>query len=254
MSARWDARGLVLPLLALAAWGGASSLGWTDPRLIPSPRQVAMVAWQSASSGDFVAGVAASLARDLLGFGLGASGGAVFGIAVGLSPWVARLAAPSFHALRQVALFAWLPLLVSLLGSGEPARVVFVALSAFYPVALSAIEGVHSIPGNQWELARVYGLDASQRLRRLVLPSSAPHLLAGVHLGLISAWLATIGAEVLLPKQGVGLGDTVIRGRAAFDVALVVFGMVVIGAVGALFSRIATRIETRLLRWRAGVP
>jgi len=41
-------------------------------------------------------------------------------------------------------------------------------------------------------------------------------LLAGLNLGLIYAWAATVGAEYLLPVYSAyGLGDTVIRGRAA---------------------------------------
>lgn len=248
-----DLRGAALPLAALLAWGAASALGWTNPRLVPPPQAVLAAAWNAATDSRFVAGVAASLLRDIAGFTLGAGAGLVLGLALGLSHWAERLVAPSFHVLRQVALFAWLPLLASVLGNGEPTRIVFIALSAFYPVALASFEGVRAIPPAQRELARVYGLTAPQRLRRLVLPGAAPQILTGLHLGLISAWLATIGAEYLLPKQGVGLGDAILRGRAVFDVALVLFGMLVVGAVGASLDRAAGRVEARVLRWRGGV-
>jgi sulfonate transport system permease protein len=252
MNLRIDPRGAVLPLAALLVWSSAGALGWTDPRLVPPPQQVLASAWNAAADGRFLAGLGASLLRDAAGFTLGATAGLALGLAMGLSRWAERLVGPSFHVLRQVALFAWLPLLASLLGSGEPARVVFIALSAFYPVALASFEGVRAIPRTQWELARLYGLRAGQRLRRLVLPGAAPQILAGLHLGLLSAWLATIGAEYLLPRQGVGLGDTLIRGRAVFDVALVLFGMGVVGLVGASLDRAAGRVEARLLRWRGG--
>jgi len=42
----------------------------------------------------------------------------------------------------------------------------------------------------------------------------------------------------------------VIKGRASFDVALIVFGMLAIGVVGTVFNRLAARLEARALHWR----
>jgi sulfonate transport system permease protein len=53
-----------------------------------------------------------------------------------------------------------------------------------------------------------------------------------------------------LARSGSGLGNTVIQGRDAFNVELIVFGMLIIGFVGAFFNQIGARIESRLLIWR----
>jgi sulfonate transport system permease protein len=83
-----------------------------------------------------------------------------------------------------------------------------------------------------------------------VLPAASPQILSGLHLGLIYAWLSTIGGEFLMPSVGEGIGFTVIRGRASFHIEQIIFGMLIIGGIGYLFNHLATRLETRLLHWR----
>lgn len=245
-----DWRGLALPVLILGAWWAATVFGWADTRLIVPPDHVARVAWQSLTQGAFYSGVAASLLRDLGGFGLGALAGVALGALLGVSRWAERLIGPSFHMLKQISLFAWLPLLTTWLGTGELSKLTFIALSAFYPVVLGTFEGVRAVTRAQIEVARVYRFTQLQLLLRLVLPAAAPQILTGIHLGLIYAWVATIGAEFLLANFGEGLGNIVIRGRAAFNVELVIFGMLVIGLVGTGFNLAARRLERRVLRWR----
>jgi len=246
-----DWRGAVPPLALLALWWAVTAFGWVDTRLVVPPQQVLQVAWDHLTRAAFYGGLAASLWRDFAGFALGALAGVALGTAMGASRWAERLIGPSFHTVRQISLFAWLPLLTSWLGTGDGAKVLFIALSAFYPVVLGSFEGVRGVTRAQLEVARVYVFTRRQLLFRLVLPAAAPQIATGLHLGLIYAWLATIGAEYLLPNFSSGVGTLVMRGRAAFNVELIVFGMLVIGAVGYGLNHLAARLEARALRGRA---
>jgi len=91
--------------------------------------------------------------------------------------------------------------------------------------------------------ARVYGLTFRQRLTRLVLPAASPQIAAGLTLGLVYAWVATIGAEFLLANWGHGLGNLIIKARASFNVELIVVGMLAIGLIGTALNRAAARVE-----------
>jgi sulfonate transport system permease protein len=135
-------------------------------------------------------------------------------------------------------------------GRDDLAKIIFIAFATLYPVALATIEGVRAIAKSQYEVADVYGFTPRQALFRLILPAASPQIISGLHLGLIFAWLATMGAEFLLASTGEGLGMTVIRGRAAFRVDLILFGMLIIGTFGMLLNELATRAETCLLHWR----
>lgn len=247
---RIDLRGWVLPVLLVLVWLLVTGFNWVDTRLIVSPLAVLDTAWKEIASGQIFVAVGMSLWRDLVGFFLGALAGLGLGIVLALSPLANRLVGPTFHTLRQVSLFAWIPMLSVWLGYTDTAMIVFVAVSAFYPVTLNTFEGIQAIHKNWVEVAKVYGFSHRQLLLRLLLPAAAPQILTGLHLGLISAWLATVGAEFLLRSyETVGIGDSVIRGRAGFHVELILFGMLIIGLVGYLINRLAIRAEASLLRW-----
>lgn len=247
---RRDLRGLALPAALLAAWWAVTALGAVDTRLVVPPLAVLRKALDTLAQPLFYSGVLASLARDLAGFALGAAAGLAVGALTGVSRWAERLIGPTFHTLRQISLFAWLPLLSSWLDTGEASKIVFIALSAFYPVALGSFEGVRGVTRAHAEVARVYAFTRPQVLTWLVLPAAAPQILTGLRLGLVYAWVATIGSEFLLANYGHGLGNLVFKGRASFNVELILVGMLAIGGIGYGLNRIADRLSTRALRWR----
>lgn len=242
-------RGWVLPLAGLAVWWMAIEWRWTTSPLLVSPAAVwdsAVASWQSGfASGSLLA----SLRRDLAGFAIGASAGAAFGVALGLSRLAERLVGPSFHTIKQVSLFAWLPLIGMWFGLGEPAKVAFIALASFFPMALNAFDGVRSTPPELVEVGRLLRFGRLQLLRRVVLPAAAPALFTGLHLSLIYAWLATLGSEYLMVGAP-GLGTLLIDGRDHFRMEQVLLGVVLVGTVGYALNAIAARLERRVLAWR----
>lgn len=244
-------RGWVLPGLALLLWSLVYGLAGLDSPLLVSPLAVAQRGWQQIVSGELWAALSASLRRDLIGFAIGGSAGLAFGLLLGLSRWAERLLGPSFHTLKQISLFAWVPLLSVWFGLGEPAKLAFLSLAAFFPVAINTFEGVRSVPQELVELARVLRYSRWQLLRRVLLPAAAPSLFTGLHLGLIYAWLATLGAEYLL-AAGQGLGNTLQAGREHFQMDLVLFGVLVVGLVGHGLNSLAGGLERRALAWRQG--
>jgi sulfonate transport system permease protein len=245
-----DWRGLALPLALLGIWYAITALSLVNTRLIVPPGTVFDVAVKSISGGPFYAGLQTSLLRDLSGFGAGSVAGILLGGLLGISRLAERFIGPTFHTLKQISLFAWLPLISSWLGATEGAKILFIGLSAFYPVALNTFEGVRSVTRSQIEVARVYRFNRRQLITRLILPAAAPQIATGLQLALLYAWLATIGAEYLLGTSGQGIGSFVIRGKGSFDVALILFGMLVIGLIGAALNQIATWLEARALHWR----
>jgi sulfonate transport system permease protein len=243
-------RGWLLPALLVALWWAAFRFGWSSSPLLVSIDSVWQRAVEQVTSGALWTGLSASLWRDLAGFAIGASAGLLFGAALGLSRLFENLVGPSFHTLKQISLFAWIPLLSVWFGLGDAAKVAFLSLAAFFPVVLNTFEGIRSVPGDLIEVARVLRFNRWQLFTRVVLPSASPSIFAGVHLALIYAWLATLGAEYLL-VSGKGIGNTMIDGRDHFWMDLVIFGVIVVGLVGFTLNWIATRIENRLLAWRA---
>ena len=242
-------RGFVIPLLMLAGWWAVVRFGWSTSPLLVAPARVWQTGVDQVASGQLFAALGASLWRDLVGFAIGAGAGLLLGALLGSSRRVEQLVGPSFHTLKQISLFAWIPLLSVWFGLGDAAKVAFLSLAAFFPVVLNTFEGIRGVPPDLLEVARVLGFTRAQRWRKVILPAASPAIFAGVHLGLIYAWLATLGAEYLL-VSGQGIGNLMIDGREHFRMDMVLLGVFVVGLVGYTLNWIASRIEARALAWR----
>lgn len=242
-------RGWLLPLAILLAWELVTRLKLVNTLILARPGAVLANFREQLGSGDLLGQLLASLQRDLSGFVIGATAGLLLGTAMGLSRFFDRLVGPSFHAAKQVAIFAWIPLISLWFGVGEPAKIVFIALSAFYPVVLNTFEGIRSVGREHIEVARVFRFSRIQVLRKVVIPGALPSIFAGLHLGLIYSWLGTLGAEYLL-SPGPGVGNLMIEGREQFLMAKVLLGVIVAGGVGYALNLLSNKLEASLLRWR----
>lgn len=245
---RW-LRGFVIPLSLLLVWDLLTRFELVNTLLLARPAAVLVSLREQVQQGELFSQLLASLQRDLSGFVLGALAGLLVGSAMGLSRLADRLVGPTFHAAKQVAVFAWIPLISVWFGVGEPAKIVFIALSAFYPVVVNTFEGIRSVGREHIEVARVFRFTPLQVLRKVVLPGALPSIFAGLHLALVYSWLGTLGAEYLL-APGPGVGNLMIEGREQFQMAKVLLGVLVAGGVGYGLNALATKLESNLLRWR----
>jgi sulfonate transport system permease protein len=242
-------RGIVPPLVLAFAWEAASRSGLPGTHLLPSLVVVVERAYTQFAERHLLHDITASLTRTLLGFVIGSSLGLVVGLAFGLSRTVERLIGPTFDALKQIALFAWIPLIAVWFGVGETAKVAFIALAAFTPMVVNAWEGARSVDKQYAEVARVFTFSRAQFIRRVALPSATPSIFTGLHLSLIYAWLATVGAEYFM-TLGPGIGSLMMDERERYHMDLVLMCVVILGLIGLVLNRGVARLEGRLLRWR----
>lgn len=240
---------LLLPAVLLALWQASSSLGWVDQNILTSPLGVVHTLFAGLTDGSLPEAMLLSLQRTLTGLVLGGGAGLLTGLLLGLSRNAERVFGPSLSALRQVALFAWVPLLTAWFGLGEGAKNVFVGMAAFFPLLIATQRGIASLPPQLGEAARTLRLNLWQRLRLLILPGAAPAIFAGLRLSLIYAWLGTIGAEYFMPSDG-GIASLMIGAQQLFRMDQVMAAMLLIGLVGALLGTLGQRLESRATRWR----
>jgi sulfonate transport system permease protein len=242
-------RGLVLPATLVVLWIAAAHTPSFHSQLLVPLDTILAAPFVDPSGREIWLGVAESLARLAAGFGIGAMAGVAFGVLVGASRIADRVAGPSFNALRQIALFAWIPLLSAWFGNGEAAKIVFVALSAFFPVALNTHDGLRRIPVHYLELAKVMGLSRRRRLMRLLVPGALPSIFIGIQIGLITAWIGTVGAEYVI-GVGRGLGTFIAEARGQFRMDLVLLGVLTLALTGFVINTACRRVFAHLLRWQ----
>jgi sulfonate transport system permease protein len=242
-------RGLALPLLLLVLWQLICLSRLVPAYILPSPASVVARFSVELSSGTFWLDVRSSLARVIKGFLFGSASGLALGLLLGLSRWADRMLGPLFLAYRQIALFAWVPLLSMWFGGGEAGKVAFVTLSAFAPVVVNTWRATRAIPPPLQELGAVLTFSRLDQIRLIALPGALPGIVTGLRSALIYSWLATVGAELFLDIAP-GMGGRMNEGRDKFEVDLLLVALLVLAGLGLAFSQTAALIEKRLARWR----
>jgi sulfonate transport system permease protein len=238
----------VVPLMLLAAWTRASRFGWVPEQILPPPDAV----WASLSdlwaSGELWANAAVSLQRVAQGFAAGAVAGFALGLAMGCSRRFEAYVRPLFTALAQVQALGWIPLLMLLVGIGEPLKIIIIARAVLVPVALNTLAGVRGVPLSLMEVGRVLRFSRAQMLLRVVLPSAAPSVFTGIRYGLTHAWIALVAVELIASSEG--LGYLLVWGRQMFQLDQVIAAMAVIGFTGFVMDAALGAMEARLRRWQ----
>jgi sulfonate transport system permease protein len=245
----------MLPAIFIAFWVIAGPLGANKSVVFVPLGAVITALFESIRSGDLPAAVGATILRALVGWGLGSLLGFAVGLLIGLSTWSQRAIAPTLHGARQVALFAWIPLLSAWLGNGEAMKIALIALSAFFPVLLHVESGCRGVPAPFREVGRLFAFDRIGEVRFVILPAAAPTIISGLELGFAIAWIGTIGAEYLIgtgymnaAPDGIGAFLAGARENARMD--LVVVGVIALGAIGFVLDRMVVLASRRAAGWR----
>ncbi len=242
-------RGVVIPAVVVAVWWLAAESGRVSPYLLPPPGKVIATLLTMLQEGRIIDNLALSLGKVLKGFLLGTGAGFALGVMMGLSRTLEKLIAPLFNGIRQVPVLGWIPILILLFGLSELAKVVFIALGAFYPMALNTFDGCRQLKKEYLEVARIFQYGRIGQMWRFTLPSAVPSILAGIRSSLSEAWLLVIGAEIFFKTAG-GIGDMMWEAKEKVRMDVVFITILVVGLVGYALNQGISLLEGRLLRWR----
>jgi NitT/TauT family transport system permease protein len=245
--------GALFPILLVLLWHYAVAI--TGTRLIPSPRQVAVMmydfsfggVYDDAFSATILTHIWMSVTRVYGGFFLAAIIGIPLGLMIGRLKILRQLLDPTINVLRPIPVTAWLPLSMIFFGLGPNAAIFLVFLGAFYPILLNTIFGVRSVDPRLFEAASMLGCSGSAMFRQIVFPAALPSIFNGLRIAHGFAWILIVVGE--MTGVPTGLGSVIMDGRTLSRTDLVVTGMIVIGAMGFLTDRIIVMISNRVLSW-----
>jgi NitT/TauT family transport system permease protein len=251
--ARAIALGAGFPLLLILLWDRAVAL--TGTRLIPSPRQVAVMMYDfsfggiydDAFSGTILIHLWKSMQRVYGGFFLAALVAIPLGLALGRIKILRQLLDPTISLLRPIPVTAWLPLSMIFFGLGPNAAIFLVFLGAFYPILLNTVFGVRSVDPRLFEAAAMLGCSGPAMFRQVMLPAALPAIFNGLRVAHGFAWILIVVGE--MTGVPTGLGSVIMDGRTLSRTDLVITGMIVIGVAGFVTDRIIVTISNRFLAW-----
>ncbi|MGV0960611.1 MAG: ABC transporter permease [Limnohabitans sp.] len=236
----------LLGLACLAAWEAAVRVGHTSPLVLPAPSVVAQSLWQGLSSGYLWPHIAHTLTEVVLGLLLGASMGFVGGVLLGESERLRGVLMPYVVISQVVPKLALAPLFIVWFGFGTLPTVVMTALICFFPLLENTATSMQQVDPNQLELFRMLRASAWQTLWRLKLPAGLPHIMAGLRVAVVLAWVGAVVGEFIGASRG--LGALIIAAQGSMDTPLMFAVLTVITVLGLAFYKISEWLERRLLQ------
>jgi len=260
--------GLVLPALVVALWQTVAVMGWVNPQVLPSPLAVAekwiayllpLMPYDPAAgswlhwavSGELVTDSLSSLYRVVVGFLIGGGLALPLGLAMGMSNRVYDWFNVLVQMVRPIPPIAYIPLSMLWFGLGNPPAIFLIALGAFFPVLMNTIAGVRQVDGIYIRAARNLGASGITMFARVILPAAVPYILSGVRIGIGTAFIVVIVAEMVAVNNG--LGFRILEAREYFWSDKIIAGMISIGLIGLAIDVAMNKLNNYLLRWHRGL-
>jgi sulfonate transport system permease protein len=238
------------PVLLIALWQVLSSEGLLLDVILPSPVKVLKAFWGIVNDGTLFIDLKTSGFRVLTGYSWGVLVGLTFGMLCGLSKIIERFFRPIVDVIRQIPLYAWIPLIILWFGIGETSKYVIIGQAVFIPVFINTFQGVRGVSSDYIEVANALELNRFKLIRKVVFPSALPSIFTGVRLGAGMAWMAVVASEMLGGLTGLGYGMMISRDYLHSDKLIAL--MAVVGLVGFFCDKIIRLIERTSLSWRKG--
>jgi NitT/TauT family transport system permease protein len=232
------------PFLLLLLWELLSRGGILDRRFFPPPTELVTSSREMLADGSLLASTQDSLRRLAIGYVSGAALGISLGLWLGLSSWSRALFEPWLIATYPIPKLALYPLLVLIVGLGEPPIIILLAIAVFYVIAINLIAGVLAIRPVILDVGRDCGASFWQLVRTVALPASLPHIMTGLEISMGIAYIVLIAAEFVGAKSG--LGSLIWNSWQLFDVAPMYVSIVTISVLG-YGSVMALRYLSQLL-------
>ena len=133
------------------------------------------------------------------------------------------------------------------LGLGWKLYAFILVFACFWPVYLNAAQAIAATPSVQIETARTFGYGRWATLLKVRLPAALPTIFTGLRLAASIALIATIAAEMIAGRDG--LGFYLMDAGMTLRVPETFAGLVAAMMAGLLMSGLVLLLRNSALRW-----
>lgn len=240
---------LILAAVFVVAWHVLVRWFDTPSFLVPSPVDVAHVAW--GEFGKLVGATGVTAMAALSGFSASLLCGTAIAFAFSQSRIIRLSGYPYAIFLQTVPIVAIAPLIITWFGNGFQSVVLVAFIISLFPIITNATSGMLSVDPDLLDLFRLHNANRWQVWMKLRLPASVPHIITGAR---TSSGLAVIGAIVGeffagYGRDQFGLGYLIMMTSNqlktaqlfAAVIASTLLGLAIFGAMGFLSSTVLSR-------------
>ena len=240
-------------LAFLLIWQLAVASGFLPSRYVPMPSEVVKLFFVKLTDPNpdgavLGAHIVASLQVALSGFFLAIIIGVPLGLCMGWFRGFDSFMRPIFEILRPIPPVSWIPITIIWMGLGLKAKAFIVFFSAFVPCVINSYTGIRQTSEALINVGKICGASNFTIFRTIGIPSAMTMTFAGIRVALGNAWATLVAAEML--AANLGLGYMIQQGRSFERPDIIILGIVVIGALGVLFTWLLGLVEGKVLGWK----
>ncbi len=220
--------------VALSVWQVVVWSGWRPSSVLPGPLPVFHSLLGDLSNGDFYFGVAITLQRAVLGYGIAVLVGSAVGLLVARVSILRRALGSALLGLQSMPSISWFPLAILLFQRSEPAIIFVVLLGAAPAIANGLLSGVDHVQPLLVRVGRVMGARGLGLYRHIILPAALPGFVGGLKQGWAFAWRSLMAGELIIAFTGhePSLGQQLRLAQNLSDTRQLVALMIVIFTIG----------------------
>ena len=234
--------------IVLFVWEMCRALGLINPKLFPSVLAVAKSFVTMSLDGSLQTHVYASFTRVLVGFSVGIALAIVFGFLIGWFQVVRLLMDPVINFFRSLPPIALIPLMIILFGIGETPKVIVLIYASFFPALVVIYQSLVSLDPIYIRAGKTLGATDMEIFKRIILPQLVPHIITACRVSLGVCWATLVAAELIAAQKGIGA--MMVEAQNFFQMAPLVLGIVMIGAISLIMDGIVRAIERRVTAWQ----
>jgi NitT/TauT family transport system permease protein len=232
----------------VVAWQVVFWLKIWPPYLFPSPSATWAEFLVLEKAGTLQAGVADTLERIVVDFGVTLVLGLGAGVLMVYFKRFGRMMNSFSLGLQSFPSLAWVPFAIIIIGLDNAAILFVVVLSSVFSIMMSTYSGLRNTPSIYIRAAKNMGTGNLALFGSVMMPAAMPSLIAGVRQAWSFAWHALIGAEMLM--GAIGLGGILYDGSQFLKMSEVIVSMMVIFSIGLaadrlLFYRLEESVRTK---------
>ena len=172
--------------------------------IVPPFSRVVTSGLAALATEKFAGAVLVSLRAFALGMALALLAGIPVGVLMARVRGAGRVLGVWVNVFVSAPVSALVPILMAVIGIGEPTVVVTVVLFAVFVIALDTEVGVRQADRSLVEMARAFGARPHQVYTKVLVWSALPEILAGVRLGAIRGVKGVVIGQLLVAIIGVG--------------------------------------------------
>lgn len=233
---------IVLALIFLAIWEYQPSANLRFWMSGPVEIVARLVRW--IIDGSLWENVGATVLAMALGYVIGTGSGIALGLLFGLMPRVYRVLSPYITALYAMPKIALAPLFVITLGIGIESKVALVALTVFFLVLNSTLDGVRNVDRDLVRSLSLMGATRSEVIIKVLVPATLPWIFTGMRIAVRYAFTNTLLAELIASNRGIGFMIEYYSG--VFDSTGTYAAILVLVIMSVGLTELLTQIETRM--------